>query len=72
MLPCFMVYSNQKQVTNMCNYLCSDMLRTNHRVAINVVVFPKALHGTTCSVPIVPNIDGAGEGGYKMTVNAMH
>jgi hypothetical protein len=52
--------------------LCSDMLRTNHRVAINVVVFPKALHGTTCSVPIVPNIDGAGEGGYKMTVNAMH
>jgi hypothetical protein len=69
-----MVYNNQKQVTNMCNYLCSDMLRTNHRVAINVVVFPKALHGTTCSVSLVPNIDrhGAGEGGYKMTVNAMH
>jgi hypothetical protein len=69
-----MVYSNQKQVTNMYNSLCSDMLRTNHRVAIDVVVFPKALHGTTCSVPLVPNIDrhGTGEGGYKMTVNAMH
>jgi hypothetical protein len=37
--------------------MCSVMPHTNHRVAIDVAVLPKALRGIPCTAPSVPNTD---------------
>jgi hypothetical protein len=44
---------------NLYNSLCFVVLNMNHRAEIDIAVLSKVLHGTTCSVPSLPNTDSS-------------